>query len=502
MNQPISLVPLDIELMHKALEATPDALVIMDETGAPRFINAAARELLRTSKPASSFYEMLLHVLSFNPLSFTEDGEREVPINGSMYYVSVHPLFISRGKRGAVLFFRSFSMLKQAEDLKTDFVTIASHELRNPLTSLKNALDILIRKGAGETTPKQENFLHIAMRNANRISTLVNDYLDLSKIELNKVSFQFMEHTLDEIVYPVIEELKERAAGKKISLGVDLPPHLPHILADASKVEQIFVNLVENALKYSDDGGSISVSAREVMTHARDGYDQHMVEVTIADTGIGIPEDKRELIFNKFYRIKRAIEVREEGSGLGLAVVKKLVERHGGTIHVEDNVPAGSKFCFTLPTYKGERRDPQLRLLLDREVERARKNQCFLSLIIIMIENFKAILKHNGEERAELILEKVERSVKDSLYRTADVFVSHKKGEILVVICETEKQGAEIICRRIKQHTAQVLDELSKSLSCNLQFRFGVASYPNDAENQRELFKKALAHAKGDEDAK
>jgi signal transduction histidine kinase/GGDEF domain-containing protein len=490
--------PLLIEQLLKALEAMPDGLVIVDERGEQQFTNTAARKILHSGKSALCFYENLLYLLSFDPLSFLEATEREVLIKNITYTVSVLPLATNAHKSGAALVFKNCHVVKHAEELKTDFVSIASHELRNPLTALKNALAILCSRSAGDLTPAQENFITIAVRNADRISSLINEYLDLSKITLDKVPFEFKPGTVQDLVLPVVEEFRERAAQKKISLTADIPLQLPQILADSSKVEQILVNLVDNALKYTPEGGVITITAEEVPVQARDDYQQSMVKIVVADTGIGVPESKRELVFNTFYRINRAMEVAEEGMGLGLAVVKKLVERHGGQIHVESNVPRGSRFCFTLPSYEGERRDANLRLLFDREFQRARKNQCSLALIAIFMENFDALQRQCGEQEARRILGELEASIKRSLYHPADIFISHKKGEILVIICETEKLGAEVICGRIERNVEKILEPLGATLSAPLRFRFGVAVYPDDAQTQHELFSTALAMARGD----
>ena len=490
--------PVLIELLQKALETLPDGLIIIDTAGEPLFANSAARQMLNRNKTSLSFYEKLLYLLSFDPLSFLEDAEKEVLVKNITYNIEVLPLYSNTHKSGVALFLKKCPLLKHTEEIKTDFVSIASHELRNPLTAMKNALEILSTRAAGDLTAAQENFLKIAMRNANRIDTLVNEYLDLSKITLDKMPFEFKIHTVRDIVLPVVEEFRERAGLKKTSLTVDIPSQLPRILADISKVEQIFVNLVDNALKYSAEGGSITITAQEVHVQVRDNYEQSMVELVVADTGIGVPENKRELIFNTFYRINRAMEVAEEGMGLGLAVVKKLVERHGGQIHVESNVPNGSRFCFTIPSYEGERRDANLRLLFDREFQRARKNQSSLSLIAIFIENFEAMQKHCGELEAQKVLTELESSVKHSLYHPADLFISHNKGEILVVICETQKIGAEVICGRIEQNAEKILRPLAEALNVPVRFRFGVAVYPDDAQTQRELFRRALAMARGE----
>jgi diguanylate cyclase (GGDEF)-like protein len=487
-----------IDLLQKALETLPDGLIIIDDRGEPLFTNSAARKMLNSNKTSLSFYEKLLYLLSFDPLSFLEETEKEALIKNVTYYVSVLPLYTNDHKSGVALLLKDCHLVKHTEEIKTDFVSIASHELRNPLTAMKNALEILSSRAAGDLTPAQENFLKIAMRNASRITTLVNEYLDLSKITLDKIPFEFKPNSVRDIVLPVIEEFKVRAGKKKISLHVDIPSQLPQILADISKVEQIVVNLVDNAVKYTREGGAITITAQEKLVRVRNNYEQSMVEIVVADTGIGVPENKRELIFNTFYRINRAIEIEEEGMGLGLAVVKKLVERHGGQVHVENNVPRGSRFCFTIPSDEGERRDANLRLLFDREFQRARKNQSSLSLIAVFIDNFQAIQKDCGEQEAQRVLKELESSIKQSLYHPADLFVSHKKGEILVIICETQKIGADVICQRIERNTDKILSPLGAVLPAPVRFCFGVAVYPDDAQTQRELFRTALAMAKGE----
>jgi signal transduction histidine kinase/GGDEF domain-containing protein len=487
-----------IEQLLKALETMPDGLIVIDNRGEQLFTNTAARQILHNNKNELSFYEKLLYLLSFDPLSFLEEAEREALIKNITYTISVIPLFTNAHKSGVALLLKNCHLLKHTEELKTDFVSIASHELRNPLTAMKNALDIVCNRGAGDLTPAQENFLTIALRNANRIASLVNEYLDLSKITLDKVPFEFKTHSVLDIVLPVIEEFRERAGHKEISIHAEIPSQLPQILADISKVEQIFVNLVDNAIKYTPEGGAITVTALEVQVPVRDNYEQSMVELVVADTGMGVPESKRELIFNTFYRIKRAMEVDEEGMGLGLAVVKKLVERHGGKVRVESNVPRGSRFCFTIPSYEGERRDANLRLLFDREFQRARKNQSSLCLIAIFVENFDALHQHCGAQEARRILGELEASIKLSLYHPADIFISHKKGEILVIICETEKFGAEVICGRIERNAEKILKPLCEALNVPVRFRFGVAVYPDEAQTQRELFRNALAMARGE----
>ena len=140
--------PVLIELLQKALETLPDGLIIIDTTGEPLFANSAARQMLNSNKTSLSFYEKLLYLLSFDPLSFLEDTEKEVLVKNITYNISVLPLYTNTHKSGVALFLKNCHLLKHTEEIKTDFVSIASHELRNPLTAMKNALEYSLHQGS------------------------------------------------------------------------------------------------------------------------------------------------------------------------------------------------------------------------------------------------------------------------------------------------------------------------------------------------------------------
>lgn len=501
MEEHTSWPGLDQKSFYKILQSIPEGLFIMDQQGSPIFINQIARELLQLHENSLTCSAVLSQILSFDPLQCHEAIMKETLIHRVPYQVLVAPFDVS-SSRGIILFFKNLSEVRQAEELKTDFISIASHELRNPLTSIKNALDILIEKSAGEINTEQAGFLNIAIRNVNRISKLVNEYLDLSKIELGTVAFQFRSLRLDEMVSNIVEEFKEQAKKKKITLHFTIPPRLPHIIADPYKLEEIFFNLLQNALEYSKEGGEITVAAKEIKLSPKgnQGNFRSQIEVSIADTGIGIPAEQKRLVFEKFYRLNKTTEQPKKGAGLGLAIVKNLVERHGGTIYVENNQPVGSRFCFTLLTCKGERRDLGFRFLFDKEFQRAKQNYSILSILAVLIEGFQSIRQKVGKEKADIILKQVEAAVDESLYHKADTFAHYKQGEIFVVFCDAEKKGVEVICKRIKENIVRSLGGQESSLKQHLSIRLGTATYPVDADNQRDLFRKAVANARGEQD--
>jgi diguanylate cyclase (GGDEF)-like protein len=496
MNDDSSLKKLDnidSDKLFKAIEAIQEGLVIIDEKGTPEFINTAACDILQLHEiPSHSFF---CQQLSFDPLSFNEQAKKEATLNGSFYHINIIPLFEKNKKTCVVLLFRDASLLKETQDIKSDFVSIASHELRTPVTAIKTSLDMLIGMCNPDVSAMQEKLLKTALRNVDRISALISHYLDITNIEKGKTSFQFKKLNLAKLVKNIVEEFNEMIKNNNTAIHVDIPLTLPYVLADQPKLEQIFFNLLENALKFTKNG-IITISAIEVTSHAKgeDHLSKPMIRISVADTGPGIPEEKRKLIFDKFYRLKKTMEMGKEGVGLGLSIVKKLVEIHGGEIHVEANNPFGSRFCFTLPIYSGERRDPGFRWIFDRQFQKARENQCVMSLLAIKIRNIKIVKAQIGASKTNLILKSLEEAVKKSLYRQTDVAVKRRDQEMFVIFCDAEKEGASSICKRIKENIANVLENQFEIQPEDFGICLGFATYPNDTDNKRDLFRIALSN--------
>jgi signal transduction histidine kinase len=231
--------------------------------------------------------------------------------------------------------------LKDLDRLKSDFVSNVSHELRTPLTAIKGAVDLVLREVAGPLTEKQIHYLTRVRSNTQHLAGLINDLLDLSKIEEGKIEFQSTRVSLGGLVHEVVETLRPIAAEK--SLELEVTAHEPSVLvwADRDKVRQVLTNLIGNAIKFTPPHGKVMVSSAS--------NDTDWVRVSVSDTGPGIPADERERIFEKFYQVAVNGGPKPKGTGLGLAISKVLVELHGGRIWVESEPSRGSIFCFTLP---------------------------------------------------------------------------------------------------------------------------------------------------------
>lgn len=241
---------------------------------------------------------------------------------------------------GAVVVLHEITDLRRLEQVRRDFVANVSHELRTPLTAIQGFAETLLT-GALEDQKNNRHFVEVIRNHAARLSRLTDDLLKLSRIEAGKLDMDFQPVDLEALIGAAIESAHGAASQKQLSLApADVPRNLPRILGDASLLREVMRNLVDNAIQYTPAGGSINVSVAR-----REGF----VVITVADTGIGIPQADQVRIFERFYRVDAARSREVGGTGLGLAIAKHIVEAHGGQIWVESTVAEGSQFHFSLP---------------------------------------------------------------------------------------------------------------------------------------------------------
>jgi signal transduction histidine kinase len=365
--------------------------------------------------------------------------------------------------------------LRKVDQIKSEFVSIASHELRTPLSAIKNSVQLILQGKTGEINGQQEKFLTMADRNITRLTNILNSLLDLSRIESGKIEMTFEELDVRVPVEFVLSSLQFQAQTKSIRLKMELPDQLPTVYGDREKLEQVLTNLVGNSMKFTPEGGEISVSAR---IFEKDG---HMMAVSVKDSGMGIPEDHLTKVFEKFHQVEGSMERSVSGTGLGLAITKGLVEAHQGTIWAESEIGKGSTFTFTLPVSAGEKRDLRFRLALDREFKRAQENQSHLTLFLIEAQDERLAMRG-------IILEQLENRVQRCLCRKADIMLKRDKDRILAAICGTDLKGARVIRQRMEDVVRKVL---VKGSDVSPLIRIGSATYPDEVLTKRELFRKA-----------
>ncbi len=262
--------------------------------------------------------------------------------------------------------------LEKLEKLKSEFISIVSHELRTPLTSIKNSIDILLSGRCGENTPSKDKFLNMAKQNVTRLSGIINDLLDISKIEAGKMDFHFRPVNINSVVDYVKNALSGLAKEKNIEIISYDNPNLPEVMADSQRLEQVLTNLLSNAIKFTPDNKTIKIHTSvkniseiqypECFSNDMQKLKGDYILVSVEDEGIGIEENELLHVFDKFAQIENSLSRKVGGSGLGLPIAKQLLEAHSGAIWCESEVNKGSKFYFVLPLEHSVSKEKALRI--------------------------------------------------------------------------------------------------------------------------------------------
>ncbi len=258
--------------------------------------------------------------------------------------VSYSPIFDDAGRvTSGIAIIRNAQKDREVEEIKSDFISIVSHELRTPLTAIKGFLSMVLKQDFGALSDKQFHYLSRVYQSNQRMIDLVEDLLDVSYIESGKINLSINPVAIENVLNEVVLELAGKGAANQIMIRVKRSKRLPLVLADETRLHQILLNLVDNAIKYSVPGTQVEIDFRihgdELIT-------------TVADHGVGITKSQLDRLFTKFGRIYNPMSVQAGGTGLGLYIVKNLVESHGGRIWVTSQEGKGSKFRFALPTAK------------------------------------------------------------------------------------------------------------------------------------------------------
>lgn len=227
--------------------------------------------------------------------------------------------------------------LKKSERLKTEFMNIAAHELKSPVTPIKGYLELIIADK--EATEKIKNWARISLRNSERLLRLVNDILDVSRLDTDTMRFEMVKLNTVEILDEIIEDMRPAVEKKNLKLVTKIPRDLPNIMGDRHRLSQVLKNLIGNALKFTDNG-YISITAKKEKDH---------ILIAIEDTGIGISKDELKKIFNKFYQAYSGDDRKNEGVGLGLFICREIIKKHNGEIWAESQLGKGSTFFIKLP---------------------------------------------------------------------------------------------------------------------------------------------------------
>lgn len=327
------------------LEEMTDGVIIVNEMEEVSLLNHAAEQMFGIQAPSAinhSLAEVLRHheLIRLFQLSRESGTEQTTLIELTREHKYIQCIAIPLGETlqgQTLLLFQDLTKIRRLETVRRDFISNISHELRTPLASLK-ALTETLQSGALEDPPAAHRFVERMDTEVDALIQMVSELLELSRIESGQVPFNFKECSPQELILTAVERLNLQAQRAGLKIIEEIEPNLPLIYADPPRLEQVLVNLIHNAIKFTPSPGEIYVSAKK---------DADTILFAVKDTGVGIPEDDVPRVFERFYKADRARS--DGGTGLGLAIARHIVEAHGGKIWVDSKQGKGSTFYFTIP---------------------------------------------------------------------------------------------------------------------------------------------------------
>lgn len=369
--------------------------------------------------------------------------------------------------------------LERLERLKSEFISIVSHELRTPLTAIKNALDIILSGKAGGLTEAMDKFINMAKRNSARLSGIINDLLDLSKIEAGKMDFKFETITINNVIDYVKSSLDEMAKEKNLVLKTTMEDDSAAIYADTHRLEQVLTNLVSNAIKFTPDGGQV-----EIRTSVADAKDINYVEmfakelkqlegkyliVCVKDNGIGISAENLARVFDQFAQIENSLSRKVGGSGLGLPIARQLMDAHNGVIWCNSKPDKGSSFYFAIPIVNEKNK---FMIELRQNLQKAKANNSSLAVIKLKAE-------------IELLSEIEKTIITDNYLNNSMKEIKNKQAVLTMMVTDGDKFSADFLKKKIQGYMQE-----QKPHCTNCAIMYSYALYPEDGVDENELVRK------------
>lgn len=357
--------------------------------------------------------------------------------------------------------------LQKLERLKSEFISIVSHELRTPLTAIKNAMDIILSGKAGDMTENIEKFVSMGKRNATRLSGIINDLLDISKIEAGKMDFKFELTHIEPVIEYVKNNLTEVAKEKKLTIKYEPCGDSVEIYADSNRLEQVLTNLVSNAIKFTPNAGQIEITSKVV--NARELQYDHCFEedikklqgnylqVCVEDHGIGIERKDLNHVFDKFAQIENSLSRKVGGSGLGLPIARQLMESHNGAIWCDSEINKGSRFYFVIPVANDK---SNFNMIKKQLIQKARSSGT--TAAIIKIKSTDEVI-HNLLQEENLL---------NKTYMSNSLI--EKEGGLTtlsMVVMDGDKPSCEFLKKKIDTLTTQKENLYGK---CDIMFSYEI----------------------------
>jgi signal transduction histidine kinase len=338
-----------------ALNSLSDAIIICNPEGAIELSNDTAQHLfaLKAGMTIQSVENVRMGELferarlEMRPIRLkTYDWAIQVFRDGEEHFFLPEAVPIMDEERrltGVMLILSDVTRLRKLDEVKSGLISTVSHELKTPLTSIRLAAHALLNEKLGPLTPKQAELVIAARDDSDRLYRIIENLLDIGQLECGGSTVELVAVSPEQVLLNVVEEMKPSYVDRGVSLVLDLPGDIPHVLADRLRLEIVFANLLSNGLKFTPPGGEVKVSAR---------LEKGAVLFVVEDTGSGIPKESLPHVFEKFFRVPGR-GGQPSNTGLGLAIVKEIIEAHGGKVEVASTPGEGTKFSFTLAAAGG-----------------------------------------------------------------------------------------------------------------------------------------------------
>lgn len=348
----IALLAEENDQFSTVLEKMADGVLITDDSSYVVFVNPAALRLLSTTERNAlgrSFAGVVRHHQLIELWQRCQREEREqvaaVEVGRDLFLQAYVTPFVEAGLRSYLVILQDLTQVRRLQTIRRDFISNISHELRTPLASLRAVVETL-QDGAVEDPALAHRFLGRAERETDTLTQMVEELLELSRIESGQVPFQMKPTAVADLILVPVERLRPQADRGGLQLVLDIPHGLPAVVADESRMQQVVANLLHNAIKFTPEGGEVRVHAR--LHDAAPGQPAE-VQFMVKDTGVGIPPSDLPRIFERFFKSDRARTRGRGGTGLGLAIARHIVQAHNGRIWATSKEGKGSKFYFTVP---------------------------------------------------------------------------------------------------------------------------------------------------------
>jgi signal transduction histidine kinase len=355
--------------------------------------------------------------------------------------------------------------LRRLSDVKSKFVSTVSHELKSPLTAIKNAVSLV---DIGPDDEANEKFLQMIRRNADRLHAIILDLLDMSKVESGSLTIVARPLELGPFLAEVVESSESLAVKSEVSLEFELQGDLPKVVGDASRIEQVVTNLISNGLKATPSGGTVTVRAEQIS--------DDRVTISVTDTGIGLSEEDREQVFEPFFQAAKVLDGKPAGTGLGLTICRDLVRGHGGEIQITSELGQGSTFSFPVPVISDRAYET---IAFENQVRTNFRAHPYFS---VLIADCGTDADDVGKEAAKARFERVRKKMDSLTPRALDVLCEQPAhGRIIVVLLSTPLAGGWVVKKKLARAFADDFKDRDRGKDRRVKV-YGPAGFPENGD--------------------